>query len=434
MTPENASDFDTDVIVIGAGPAGAAVASQLVSLGHEVRVLERSHFPRFSIGESLLPQCMSYLETAGLLETVQAANYQFKNGAAFTRGAKTTAIDFREKFTPGWGITYQIERADFDQRLIQAAAEHGAQVDFGVTVTDVRPDDQRPQVSYVDDNGKTGTLTGRFLLDASGYGRVLARKLDLERDPRLEPRMAVFTHVEDHIDDPDHDRNKILIGVHPEDASIWYWLIPFANGHASIGVVGAIETLEQYGDSTEERWHVLIEAEPRYRQLLRNARPVRSFGELKGYSADVTSLHGPGYALLGNAGEFLDPVFSSGVTIALRSANMAAPLVDRLLRGETVDWQTQFEAPLRQGIATFRAFVDAWYDGRLQAIVFNEAQPDRLKRMISAVLAGYAWDQDNPFVTAADKRLTTLAQLCGDSLPQTRSPALHEEPCTKSPV
>nr|WP_299242087.1 NAD(P)/FAD-dependent oxidoreductase [uncultured Halomonas sp.] len=421
MTPEHVPGFDTDVIVIGGGPAGAAAASQLAGLGHEVRVLERSHFPRFSIGESLLPQCMSYLETAGLLETVQAGGYQLKNGAAFTRGAKTTAIDFREKFTPGWGTTCQIERADFDQRLIQAAIERGAKVDFGVTVTDVRPDDQRPQVSYVDENGQTTTVTARFLLDASGYGRVLARTLDLERDPRLEPRMAVFTHVEDRIDDPDYDREKILIGVHPKDATIWYWLIPFANGHASVGVVGAIETLARYGDSAEARWHTLIDAEPRYRQLLRNARPVRAFSELKGYSADVTRLHGPGYALLGNAGEFLDPVFSSGVTIALRSANMAAPLVDRLLRGESVDWQTEFEAPLRQGVATFRAFVDAWYDGRLQSIVFNEAQPDGLKRMISAVLAGYAWDQDNPFVTAADRRLTALAQLCGYSPLQAQS-------------
>nr|WP_298373148.1 NAD(P)/FAD-dependent oxidoreductase [uncultured Halomonas sp.] len=421
MTHEHSSDVEIDVVIIGAGPAGAAAASQLTGLGHEVRVLERSHFPRFSIGESLLPQCMSYLETAGLLETVQAANYQFKNGAAFTCGTRTTAIDFREKFTPGWGTTYQIERADFDHRLIQAAADRGAKVDFGVTVTDVRPDATRPRVSYVDENGKTTTLTARFLLDASGYGRVLARKLDLERDPRLEPRMAVFTHVEDHIDDPDYDREKILIGVHPDDASIWYWLIPFANGHASVGVVGAIETLEQYGDSAEARWHALIDAEPRYRQLLRNARPVRPFGELKGYSADVSNLHGPGYALLGNAGEFLDPVFSSGVTIALHSAIMAAPLVDRHLRGESVDWHTEFEAPLRHGIDTFRAFVDAWYDGRLQSIVFSEAQPDGLKRMISAVLAGYAWDQDNPFVSNANRRLSTLAQLCGYLPRQTQS-------------
>lgn len=418
MPVERTSQVDTDVVIIGAGPAGAAAASQLVRLGHEVRVLERSHFPRFSIGESLLPQCMAHLDEAGLLDTVRDAGYQHKNGAAFTRDGADTAIDFRDKFTPGWGTTYQVERADFDQRLIQAAAARGARVSFGVTVTDVRPDAERPRLTFVDEAGQATTLTARFVLDASGYGRVLARRLDLSRDPRLEPRMALFTHVEDHIRDPAYDRDKILIGVHPRDASIWYWLIPFANGRASVGVVGDIETLTRQGDSAESRWRALIDAEPRYRSLLGDARPLRPVGELKGYSADVERLHGPGYALLGNAGEFLDPVFSSGVTIALRSAGMAAPLVDRQLRGEAVDWHADFEAPLREGIATFRAFVDAWYDGRLQSIIFHDAHPAGLKRMISSVLAGYAWDRDNPFVAAAAKRLTTLAQLCDYPAPQ----------------
>lgn len=406
---------DTDVAIIGAGPAGSAAAARLVRLGHRVHVVERSHFPRFSIGESLLPQSMALLDEAGLLDTVHAAGYQPKNGAAFTRNGVNTAIDFRDKFTEGWGTTYQVERADFDQRLIQAAAEQGAKVDFGVTVTAFHPDPERPRLSLVDEHGQTSTLSARFVLDASGYGRVLARQLDLTRDPRLEPRMALFTHVEDRIDDPSYDREKILIGVHPSDASIWYWLIPFANRRASVGVVGDADTLNGYGDSRASRWQALIDAEPRLHELLGDARPIREVGELKGYSADVTTLHGPGYALLGNAGEFLDPVFSSGVTVALRSASMAAPLVDRQLRGETIDWQSEFEAPLREGVDTFRAYVDTWYDGQLQSIVFHDAQPADLKRMISAVLAGYAWDRDNPFASAPRKHLATLAQLCGHS-------------------
>nr|WP_297459866.1 FAD-dependent monooxygenase [uncultured Halomonas sp.] len=415
MTDNDDHAIDTDVAIIGAGPAGAAAAALLVRRGHRVRVVERSHFPRFSIGESLLPQSMSLLAEAGLLETVQAAGYQPKNGAAFTRGGVNTAIDFRDKFTEGWGTTYQVERADFDQRLIQAAAAQGAEVDFGVTVTAFHPDPEQPRLSLVDEHGQASTLCARFVLDASGYGRVLARQLELTRDPRLEPRMALFTHVEDNISDPGYDREKILIGVHPSDASIWYWLIPFASGRASVGVVGEVDTLNGYGDSPATRWQALIDAEPRLHELLGDANPVRPVDELKGYSADVVTLHGPGYALLGNAGEFLDPVFSSGVTVALRSASMAAPLVDRQLRGEAVDWQSEFETPLRAGVDTFRAYVDTWYDGQLQSIVFHDAQPADLKRMISAVLAGYAWDRNNPFASAPRKHLATLAQLCGHS-------------------
>lgn len=406
-------DVDTDVAIIGAGPAGAAAAALLVRSGLSVHVLERSHFPRFSIGESLLPQCMHTLDEAGLLSAVEAGGFQPKNGAVFTHRAHEAVIDFRDKFSDGWGTTYQVERADFDQRLIEAAADKGARVDFGVTVTGFHPDAQRPCLTYLDENGHEATLAARFVLDASGYGRVLARLLGLGRDPRLEPRMALFTHVEDRIQEPNFDRDKILIGVHPEDASLWYWLIPFSHGRASVGVVGDVDTLSAQGDDAEQRWQRLIEAEPRFRELLRDARPLRPVASLQGYSADVTRLHGPGYALLGNAGEFLDPVFSSGVTIALRSAQQASPLVVRQLRGDSVDWQCEFERPLRQGIDTFRAFVDAWYDGRLPSIIFHDAHPATIKRMISSVLAGYAWDISNPFVSAARRRLTTLAELCG---------------------
>ncbi|GHA96737.1 NAD(P)/FAD-dependent oxidoreductase [Modicisalibacter luteus] len=406
-------DVDTDVAVIGAGPAGAMAAALLVRCGLKVQVLERSHFPRFSIGESLLPQCMHYLDDAGLLTAVEAGGFQPKNGAVFTRRDHEAVIDFRDKFTDGWGTTYQVERADFDQRLIEAAAAQGARVAFGVTVTSFRPDPQRPSLTYIDESGQETTLTAGFVLDASGYGRVLARLLGLGRDPRLETRMALFAHVEEQIREPTFDRDKILIGVHPDDDSLWYWLIPFAHGRASVGVVGSMQALSAGGGDSERRWQQLIDAEPRFSKLLRGARTTRPVASLQGYSADVSRLHGPGYALLGNAGEFLDPVFSSGVTIALRSAHQAAPLVARQLRGDTIDWHNEFERPLRQGIETFRAFVEAWYDGRLPSIIFHDAHPATIKRMISSVLAGYAWDTANPFVSGAQRRLTTLAELCG---------------------
>ncbi|OLO05945.1 NAD(P)/FAD-dependent oxidoreductase [Salinicola socius] len=406
------SEVDHDVIVIGAGPAGATAAARLTAAGRDVLVVERSHFPRFSIGESLLPQCMIHLEEACLLDAVMAADYQPKNGAAFTRNGEETAIDFREKYTPGWGTTFQVERADFDQRLIEGARDQGAKVEFGVTVTAFRPDERCPQVDLVDESGDVRTLTARFVLDASGYGRVLARLENLERDARQDPRTALFTHVEACPVEPGHDREKILIGVHPEDPGIWYWLIPFRNQRASVGMVGQTDRIHAHGATPAARWQALIDAEPRFRQLLNGARPTRPVGELCGYSADVTQLHGPGYALLGNAGEFLDPVFSSGVTIALRSASLAAPLVERQLAGGDTDWHAEFEAPLREGVETFRAFVDAWYDGRLQTIIFHADAPSDIKARISAILAGYAWDRSNPFASASRRHIDTLAAIC----------------------
>ena len=131
-----------------------------------------------------------------------------------------------------------------------------------------------------------------------------------------------------------------------------------------------------------------------------------------GYSANVKRLQGKGYALLGNAGEFLDPVFSSGVTIAMKSAALAADILDRQFKNEVVDWNKDYAEPLQRGVDTFRVYVDAWYDGRFQDVIFHQDQKPEIKAMISSILAGYAWDEQNPYVKNARARFNTLAELC----------------------
>jgi flavin-dependent dehydrogenase len=134
-----------------------------------------------------------------------------------------------------------------------------------------------------------------------------------------------------------------------------------------------------------------------------------------GYSANVKNLHGKGYALLGNAGEFLDPVFSSGVTIAMKSASLAAAVLDRQFKNGSVNWQQDYACVLQRGVDTFRVYVDAWYDGRFQAVIFHDEQRPDIKAMISSILAGYAWDENNPYVKNARSRLNTLVELCRNS-------------------
>ncbi len=141
----------------------------------------------------------------------------------------------------------------------------------------------------------------------------------------------------------------------------------------------------------------------------RYAREVR---ELGGYAANVTALYGRGFALLGNAGEFLDPVFSSGVTIAMKSASLCVPLVDRQLRGESVDWNADYEHALRRGIRVFRAYVEAWYDGGFQSIIFSPLHTPRIRSMICSILAGYVWDESNPFNLDAQRRLASIREIC----------------------
>ncbi|MGR8930283.1 MAG: NAD(P)/FAD-dependent oxidoreductase [Gammaproteobacteria bacterium] len=405
--------MDADVIIIGAGPSGAVAGLMLTKLGHKVVILEKEQFPRFSIGESLLPQCMEFLQEADLLDAVAAAGFQSKDGAAFSHNGKLTEFDFSQKFTAGWSSTYQVPRAPFDQVLADAAAQAGATVHYrhSIISVDLNTLDQAC-VTSVDVNGVTRDWRGKLVLDASGFGRVLPRLLDLEMPSSLKPRFALFTHIEDRISANNYDRDKILIAIHPDFHEVWYWLIPFSDGRSSLGVVVPQGFLENRSGTPLEILRELAFEEPRLAELLEKSLFDRQANHIAGYSANVTRLQGHGFVLLGNAGEFLDPVFSSGVTIALKSASLAVPLVDKQLRGEAVDWQNDYERPLRNGIEVFRAYVNAWYDGSFQRIIFDSRQLDRIKAMICSILAGYAWDAANPMTQRSANRIEAIADLC----------------------
>ena len=418
----NAERFD--VAIIGAGPAGSVAAALLHGQGFRVCVIERQHFPRFVIGESLLPYCMDILDEAGLRHLVERMpGFQYKNGAAFTWGERYTHFDFTDKFTPGPGTTFQVQRAIFDQALIDAVAARGVDVRFGAGVTRFDEQDEGVRLGIASPDGDYD-LYARFVLDASGYGRVLPRLLGLDRPSSLPPRKAIFTHIDDHIVGEGFDRNKILISTHPVHRDVWSWLIPFSNGRASIGIVGAPERFDEMIDrlGDEATLRKFVGEITMLRRLLDNAVwdngvPVRS---LSNYSANVSALYGRHFALLGNAAEFLDPVFSSGVTVAMHSSRLAARLLGRQLRGETVDWQGDFVEPLMVGVNAFRTYVTGWYDASFQDVIYCDDQrvDASVRRMICSVLAGYAWDESNPFVSKSDRRLKALAELCGPASPR----------------
>ena len=400
------------VVVIGAGPSGAIAAALLKRKGHDVLILERQRFPRFSIGESLLSHCLDFVEEAGMLDAVMAAGFQVKHGAAFAWGERYTDFDFREKFTPGKGSTFQVQRAPFDQLLADEAARQGVEIRYEeeIIAADFSSDCPRLTVQRLD--GSQYQVETAFVLDGSGYGRVLPRLLDLEAPSSFPVRQAVFTHIEDRIDDPAFDREKILITIHPEYRDVWFWLIPFSNGRCSLGVVGESSHYANRPEDLDACLKAFVAETPNLRRLLANAvwdTPARALG---GYSANVKTLHGPGFALLGNAAEFLDPVFSSGVTIAMRSSSMAANLLDRQLNGERVDWESDFATPLKKGVDAFRAYVEGWYEGTFQDVIFYQGGSPEIRGMICSILAGYAWDTRNPFVAEPKRRLRMISELC----------------------
>lgn len=400
------------VVVIGAGPSGAIAAALLKRKGHDVLMIERQHFPRFSIGESLLSHCLDFVEEAGMLEAVNAAGFQRKNGAAFAWGDQYSTFDFGDTFTNGKPTTFQVQRADFDKLLADQAELQGVDVRYGEAIVSADFSLPKPQLDVLREDGSQYRVEADFVLDASGYGRVLPRLLDLEAPSNFPVRQAVFTHVEDCIDSPAFDREKILITTHPTQRDIWFWTIPFSNGRCSVGVVAAAEHFEGRTENLDDCLRGFIAETPSLAGVLNNAvwdTPARTIG---GYSANVKTLHGQGFALLGNAAEFLDPVFSSGVTIAMRSASMAAGVLHRQLQGESVNWQTEFAEPLKRGVDTFRCYVEGWYAGTFQDVIFYQGGTVEIRRMISSILAGYAWDERNPFVSEPKRRLRMISDLC----------------------
>jgi len=400
---------DTDVLIIGAGPAGSTAAALLRREGFRLLVVEKQHFPRFVIGESLLPHCMDLLQDAGLLEAVAEQRFMQKNGAVFFRDRQTCNFDFSAQFTAGWKYTYQVPRADFDKALVDAVAARGVEVLYGHGVAAVGFEPTHATVTLEQPDGTRRSVTAQFVLDCSGYGRVLPRLLKLERPSAFPEREALFTHAVGDQRPAGREEGKIWACVHP--AGAWIWIIPFSNGRTSVGAVAEPRVFTNYPDDPEERLRAILSSDPSAGPRLANVKFTFTPQRISGYACAVRQLYGPRFALVGNATEFLDPIFSSGVTLALASANRAAKVLTRHLRGEVVDWQTEYADHVMQGINTFRAYVSAWYDGTLHEIFFAAGANPDIMRQICSVLAGYVWDKSNPYVSQPERALPLLSKI-----------------------
>lgn len=400
---------DVDVLIIGAGPAGSTAAALLHQEGFRLLVVEKERFPRFVIGESLLPHCMDLLKEADLLESVAAQGFMQKNGAVFFRNQSTCNFDFSAQFTAGWKYTYQVPRGDFDKTLADAVAARGVEILYGHGVACVAFEASHAAVTLAQPDGSSRTVTARFVMDCSGYGRVLPRLLDLEQPSHLPPREALLAHVTGDRRPEGREEGKIWACVHPEGA--WIWIIPFSNGRTSVGVVSEPGFFTRFPEDPEQRLRAILASDPSAGPRLADMKIAFGPRRISGYSCSVKQLFGERYALVGNATEFLDPIFSSGVTLALASANRAAQVLTRHLRGENVNWQTDYADFLKQGIDVFRAYVSAWYDGTLQQIFFAAGANPDIMRQICSVLAGYVWDTANPYVAQPERALPLLTHV-----------------------
>ena len=399
-----------DVLIIGAGPAGSVAASMIHQAGFSVRVVEAKRFPRFVIGESLLPRCMEVLEDANLLEAVKLKNFQQKFGAKFMKEDKVSDFNFSEQFSAGWTWTWQVPRADFDHTLITEVRRWGVQVDFETTVTAIEfYEDESSLTTVQRKDGSDEKIEARFIVDASGYGRVIPRLFQLDKPSSLDPRKAIFAHVNDiHRNDLD-EPNRIIAVVYAP--GVWSWIIPFSNGVTSLGFVGSLEFFSQLEGDNESQFRSFIKGNNYLKKRFGGVSLVFEPRTLEAWSATTDKFYGKGFVLTGNVTEFLDPIFSSGVMFATVSSHQASRLVIKKLRNELVDWDKDYTHFIQQGVDTFRTYVMAWYDGTLEKIFFSDNQDPMIKKQICSVLAGYVWDQENPYVRNHAVALQRLVKL-----------------------
>lgn len=402
------SSEKVDVLVIGAGPAGTVAASIVNKAGYKVKIVEKQKFPRFVIGESLLPRCMEALTEAGFVDAVKEKGFQEKSGAKFVKNGKICDYYFADQFTPGWNWTWQVPRAEFDKTLADTVEQMGVPISYETTVTGIVFNGPNSTTTVEDINGNKSEIEARFIIDGSGYGRVIPRLFNLDRPSNLPPRKALFTHTVDVNRAMADEPNRITIVVHKP--GVWIWIIPFSSGVTSVGFVGNPEFFAEYEGGNEQVWRELVSTQPYLAERLKDVEILFEPRVLQSWSTTTDTFYGEGFVLTGNVTEFLDPIFSSGVTLATVSSQVAAKLVIRKLKGEDVDWEQEYTKHLIQGVNTFRSYVMAWYEGTLDTIFFSKEQNHEVKKMICSVLAGYVWDMDNPYVRNHGTALQKLAR------------------------
>lgn len=399
-----------DVLIIGAGPSGSVAASYLHKNGVKVKVVEKTKFPRFVIGESLIPRVMDNFQEAGLLDCVMDKGFEKKFGARFIRNNKEFCLfDFSEKYGEGWSWTWQLPRADFDNELIQECIRKGVDVSFETEVIDVKFNGKKSTTTIKDKDGQISEIEANFIIDSSGYGRVLPRLLNLSQPSTVTENSSIFTHVKETNRPVKGRREAMTITFDILETKVWIWVIPFSNGNTSLGVVGPTSYINSLHEDPAEALRIAFRQSDEYRDRFEGYEFLFEPKKIENYSCAVKEMCGPGFTLTGNSAEFLDPVFSSGVCFATESGLLSAKLYLKEHNGEEVDWQTEYADYIQRGVRTFATYVKEWYTGNLQTLFFHRPENPEVKEKICSVLAGYVWDLSNPFVKKHDSVVKNLA-------------------------
>ncbi len=382
---------DCDLLVIGGGPGGSSAAAFARLKGMSVCVAERDEFPRFHIGESLLPIGNAVLQASGAWPKVEAQGFVRKLGAEFmlADGSEPKAIVFAEGYVPGLESTFQVERSRFDAVLLDHARSLAADVRTGVTVRELVPSADFVTATLAPRVGPATALRARWVIDAGGrenlYGSPQKKSFE---PPPFPKRAAVYSHFEG-VERAGGPRGGNIIIVRIEDG--WFWIIPISAERTSVGLVTSIETLRA-GASPEAAFHATVASSPRLRELMGRSRPVAPFRVTADYSYVREEFASPRVVLIGDAAGFYDPIFSSGVYISTHSAQAAVEMIARAHaagRPLSASEQRRYTRGLKSHCAAFRKLIEVFYDNDSFAVFMVQKPPLDLNRGLVSIVAGH---------------------------------------------
>lgn len=397
MTNAEIEQIDSDVVVVGAGPGGSTAASYLARAGKKVIVFEREKFPRFHIGESLLPHNIPILKELGLMDEMEK-RFIRKFGARFSdrSGVRSVRYPFTEAISNKYPYAFEVERSEFDQMLSQNAEKLGAELRMEWSVDKVLFENDKA-VGVEASSKETGEkviVKSSVVVDASGQSILLGKRLGFKEKSALRTRASFFTHFENAERDSGDAEGDIQVIAYRYG---WFWMIPFKGNITSVGVV-VNETFlaerEKGDDMDASLWRAINET-PYVKNRLKDAVqkwPAKSIGN---YSYGMSRYAGDGYVMVGDAGAFLDPVFSSGVFLAMKSAQMAATsILDCFQKNDFTARQFKgYESSLRGSQKIFFRFITGWYRPEFLDLFF---MPKNILGVRKAIVTVLAADVFNP--------------------------------------